>query len=101
MDFFIIKGVLTGLMLGLMVGPIVITMVETAVLKGRKTALIYAWGVWLSDAAYIYLTHIGLSVFLTQPKVKMVLGLAGGVLLLGLGAYNFFCKNRFNPFGRN
>lgn len=79
-------------MLGLMVGPIVITMVETAVLKGRKTALIYAWGVWLSDAAYIYLTHIGLSVFLTQPKVKMVLGLAGGVLLLGLGAYNFFVK---------
>lgn len=84
-------------MIGLLVGPIVIAMVETAIFKGKKTAFVFALGVWLSDAMYIYLTHIGLSVFLSEGNVKVVLGIGGGILLLAMGAYNFFSHSSLLP----
>jgi threonine/homoserine/homoserine lactone efflux protein len=97
LNFFLLKGALTGLMIGLLVGPIVITMVETAIFKGKKTAFIFGIGVWLSDALYIYLTHLGLSVFLSQENVKVVLGIGGGILLLAMGTYNFFYQSNGLP----
>ena len=77
-------------MIGMMVGPIVLTMVQTAIYRGKRDAFIFAIAVWLSDAGYIYLTHVGLSVFLAQDNVKVFLGLGGGILLISMGAFNLF-----------
>lgn len=76
-------------MIGILVGPIVIAMVELSILKGKKIALVFGLGVWLSDTTYIYLTHIGLSSFLTHEKVRFVLGILGGIVLMSMGIYSF------------
>lgn len=85
---YLLNGILLGLTLAIMVGPIVFVIIEAGIERGFFSGLIAALGIWLSDFLFIIFTYKFISTlidFQESDKVKFWLGLAGGIILIGVG----------------
>lgn len=81
----ILEGVEMGLVLSTMIGPVFFALITTSMNQGMKQASFLALGVLSSDLLYIFCTYFGIHVLMTLPYFEKGLGMAGGVILLGLG----------------
>lgn len=88
----VVAGLLLGFALIFSVGPVIFTILKLRINYGLISALFFISGVWLSDLLWV----VGANWFgyflesLTAYKIEI--GVAGGIFLIGLGAFYLFFK---------
>ena len=85
------NGMLFGLIFILSFGPGFFALLQTSVQQGLPKALFLVLGISISDMLFITLALMGVSSFLDNPDVKMVLAIGGAVVLI---AYSIFSWTR-------
>lgn len=92
----IISGIGLGIVLSFVTGPVFFALIKTSIEKGFHAGMWLAAGVVLSDIIYIFLTIYGSSFIQVENDYKTPIGIAGSVILLGIGLYYFFKKVKLN-----
>jgi len=82
------NGLLFGLILSMFIGPVFFALIQTSIEKGFASGVGMALGVSLSDTIYIFLTYLGISKLIHSDSFQVILGIAGGILLLSFGIYS-------------
>ena len=90
----VISGFVFGIILSLMIGPVFFTLIQTSLQEGFKAGSHLAFGVMVSDAAYIAFCYFFASQLDLSGKNKIIFGIAGGFLLIAFGVYQVFKKMR-------
>lgn len=90
----ILKGIIAGLALAFLIGPVFFTLIQTSIEKGFYSGIWVAAGISLCDAAYISLSYLGLSQFLSHESASRYMAYFGGLILISFGTYYLFIKNR-------
>lgn len=86
----VINGFLIGVTLSLMVGPALFMLLQTSLHRGFKYGVLFAIGIFLSDASALFLVWFGVSQILgVDPRKNIWFGLVGGIVLILFGAYLF------------
>lgn len=98
MIYALINGIEFGIVLAFLIGPVFFTILQASVEKGFGVGVLVALGVSLSDLLYVLICYLGLSAFVSQPEVKLYMGMIGGVILVAFGAYHLFVKSRSKDF---
>jgi len=94
----VLRGILFGLVLAVLLGPIFVVVINTSIQHGKKAGFIACAGVWISDLVIISLSYIFVNQvkdFLLDSQVKLVLGIVGGLILIGIGVVNVMKKIEF------
>jgi threonine/homoserine/homoserine lactone efflux protein len=88
------QAVVIGLLLSLMIGPVFFLLMEISITKGFKSAIIFDFGVLLSDVFYVVLSMFFAYQLRSLGSLKnsIVLSFIGGGLFLAYGAYNVWFK---------
>lgn len=89
-----LNGVKFGIVLAFLVGPVFFTIIQTSIEKGFWKGVIVALGVSASDILCVLISYFGLAQLITEPKFRMHLAYAGGIILLGFGLYYLLIKGR-------
>jgi threonine/homoserine/homoserine lactone efflux protein len=66
---------------------------QTSIDKGLRSAIRFAVGMCISDAFLIVVALLGVASLMEKPVVGIIVGLAGGGMLIGMGTHAFL--NRF------
>src|SRR5262245_49814198 len=90
----VLSGIVFGLILSVMVGPVFFTLIQTSLQEGFKAGSHLAFGVMLSDAAYIAFCYFFASQIDLTGSNRVLFGLVGGSLLIFFGVYQVFKKIR-------
>jgi len=88
----IISGLLLGLALIFSVGPVVFTILKLRINYGIASAISFVSGVWLSDLLWVITANFFGGLLGEVVTFKEPIGIAGGVLLIGLGIFYLFIK---------
>jgi len=88
----IVSGVGFGILLSLIPGLVFFSLLQTALHEGFKAGAHLAFGVLLSDMAWILVTYLFSSQLDLTGKYKVVVGIIGGTLIIVFGIFNFFKK---------
>lgn len=88
----ILSGITFGLLLAVMLGPVFFALIQTSLHEGFKAGAFLAFGVFLSDAMYIGICYFFASLISMIDAHQMILGIAGGIIMIGFGVFNFFKK---------
>lgn len=88
----IYEGILLGLTLAFLIGPSFFAIIQTSTVYGLRSGVFMAIGIVVSDLAYVALAYFGASQFFDEPSNKVLVALAGGVILIMFGTYTFFNK---------
>ena len=91
------EGISMGLVLSAMIGPVFFALVQNSLEHGFRYAAILALGILLSDLIYVLITYFSVSIFAQYPNFEIILGYAGGAVLIGFGISNMLKKNRSRP----
>jgi threonine/homoserine/homoserine lactone efflux protein len=98
----IFEGVILGLTLSLFFGfgPALVAEIQTSILRGFWAGVLLAFGVFLSDAALVALGFLGAVQIFESNKI--ILGIAGGIILIIFGIVTYRRKvtidvDRENP----
>ena len=83
----ILSGMLFGLIISVLVGPVFFTLIQTSLQEGFKAGAHLAFGVMLSDAAYIVLSYFFASQIHIEGGNKLLVGIIGGIILMGFGVF--------------
>lgn len=83
--YTLLQNILLGLSLAAPVGPVNVEIIRRGLKSGFRQALLTGAGAMSADATYLTLIFFGLISFLDIPAIKIILGIAGGVILLYLG----------------
>jgi threonine/homoserine/homoserine lactone efflux protein len=97
----IVSGITFGLLLAVMLGPVFFTLLQTSLHEGFKAGVFLAAGVLLSDTLLICVCYFFASLIKMADAHKTVLGIVGGVLMIGFGAFNFFRKVKLKEVDDN
>jgi len=87
-----LNAVLLGFGLAFMVGPVFFVLLETSVVKGIRAAIVFDFGVVLSDTLFIITAYYGSKTILFKLKDDPRLFLIGGIILILYGLYTIFYK---------
>jgi threonine/homoserine/homoserine lactone efflux protein len=90
----LLAGIGFGLMLAFIPGPVFFALIQTGINKGFRYGILFAIGVALSDIAFILLTYFGVSGFLSDPFLKKIFSLCGGIFMCAIGVFYFFKKQK-------
>ncbi len=93
----LVEGIGMGLILSAMIGPVFFTLIQNSLENGFRHTAILALGILLSDLIYIVVTFFGVSLFAKNPLFEIVLGYAGGLILVGFGVATILKKNKSRP----
>ena len=96
----ILKGMAIGFLAAAPAGPSGVLVIQRTLNKGRWKGFLTGLGVSLSDAVYIFITMMCLSLvlgYLENPDIALVVKLAGCVLLLVFGITTI----RNNPLAKS
>lgn len=94
------QGIKFGLALSVLTGPIVFTLLQTSIEEGFRAGFMVGLGIWVSDLLFISLTYLGVSYVAELAKwdgLEFSLGIAGGIILLVVGAGMVFLKTTATP----
>lgn len=89
----LLQGILLGLTLSILLGPIAFIYLETTIKSGWRAAIMTGIGVWVSDLCYILFSLFAFKFLLQISRSESFVfwvGLAGGLILIGLGLATFF-----------
>jgi len=93
---YIIQAVWQGLVLGLLlcisIGPGFFALLRTSLNYGFRSGIAFAFGVFLSDTACVFLAYLGASQLIVKDSNKFIVGVIGGTILLVFGVYYIFQK---------
>jgi threonine/homoserine/homoserine lactone efflux protein len=85
-------GILLGLPLAISIGPAFFALLQTSIRYGFRTAAALATGIILSDIVCVVVSYLGANSWFSDPDIKGIIGLCGGVVLIIFGTFNFFAK---------
>jgi threonine/homoserine/homoserine lactone efflux protein len=91
----VIKGILFGLFLAAMIGPIFFVITTETIQNGRRAGFSITLGVWISDLVIILLSYFfirQLSEYINHPNAKIILGIVGGIIFIGIGLISLLKK---------
>ena len=92
----IISGIGLGVVLSFLTGPVFFALIKTSIEKGFYAGVSLAGGVVASDVFYVALTVFGSSFLLIENKYRVVIGIAGSIILLSIGVYYLLKKVKIN-----
>jgi threonine/homoserine/homoserine lactone efflux protein len=78
-------GLGLGLILQISVGPVFVAILHKGLTQGFRHAYFMVWGVALVDSLYILVSMLGVSALLQIGPMRVVLGIAGALLLAYFG----------------
>ena len=93
----LLQGFLIGATLTVMIGPITFTIVDASLSGGVSRGIVTATGMWCSDILYISLCYFGaqqLRESMQSEEMTTVIGLAGGLILIGIGAFIWMSRRQ-------
>jgi len=79
------QGLRFGMLLQLAVGPVCLLVLSTAGTQGFAPAMQLVAAVTLVDAFYVFLSSLGVAAMMDRPRVKAVMKVAGGLVLIVFG----------------
>src|SRR5437773_1916385 len=85
----VLSGIGFGILLSLIPGLVFFSLLQTALHEGFKAGAHLAFGVLLSDAAWITINYL-FSSQVDLTKYKVAVGIGGGSLLIVFGIVNYF-----------
>src|SRR5664279_1142738 len=88
----LLVGCVLGFFLVISVGPVIFTIIKQSLNNGIKGGFSFVAGVWLSDILLVTVSNV-FSVLVQDILIyKKVIGYAGSMFLIGMGAYYLFLK---------
>lgn len=81
----IFKGIVLGFGLSLMTGTSFVALFNIALYKGFKPAILFTFGVFLSDLTIFLAVFLGFANFYQDPKIRNVFSILGGIFILLYG----------------
>ncbi len=87
-------GILLGLWLSLLTGPIFFALIQIAIERGFRAAMVFNLGVWVSDVFYICIIYAGVTQFADDPSFQFYLGTFGSLILSLFGLSLIFGKSK-------
>jgi threonine/homoserine/homoserine lactone efflux protein len=91
----IIKGIGFGLFMALSVGPTIFAVLKYSISYGYKAGIAYVLGVSLSDIMYLTIANVAAYFLVKATAYETQIGIAGGLLLIGMGIYGY--KKKITP----
>lgn len=88
----LIEGVVLGLTLAILIGPAFFALLQTSIVKGFKSGIYLALGIFLSDSTLVLVTYFGLSHLIDFQHEDLFFGIIGGVILVVFGSVTFTRK---------
>lgn len=85
----LLKGIVLGLSLSILVGPLVFALIQSTLERGLTAGLMVGLGIWISDLLFITVSWWGVNWVIrvsSWPGFETSLSIAGGIILLGIGA---------------
>lgn len=95
MNEAIIKGIGFGLFMALSVGPTIFAVLKYSISYGYKAGIAYVLGVSLSDIMYLTIANVAAYFLVKATAYETQIGIAGGLLLIGMGIYGY--KKKITP----
>ncbi len=86
----LISGIAAGIILGFGFGTVFFAIIQNSIKHGFKRGLDIAFGVVISDLIIVSLILFGSQYLEEVEKYKNLIKYSGGILLIGLGIYQFF-----------
>jgi threonine/homoserine/homoserine lactone efflux protein len=84
--YTLLQNILLGLSLAAPIGPVNLEIIKRGLKSGFRQAFLTGTGAMSADATYLTLIFFGLISFLNIPLMKIILGIAGSIILVYLGA---------------
>ena len=88
------EGVSMGLLLSLLIGPVFFALISSSMQQGFRYAAMLALGILVSDSLYGLLTYFGVSFLANVALFEVILGYAGGLILIGFGISSLVKKQQ-------
>ena len=85
----IIKGVGFGVTLSFIAGPAMFALIQTSLSNGFKAGVHFAFGISISDIVMVFLTLLGFSSLMDNPKSKIILSVIGGIIMVIFGIFTY------------
>ena len=97
MSSFLLEGIGMGLLLSSMIGPVFFALIQNSLQHGFRYSAVLALGILLSDCIYVVVTYFGVEHLVRFKYFEVVLGYAGGIVLLAFGLVSMAKKNVNRP----
>lgn len=85
----LIYAALYGFLLAFALGPVFFTLIETAISKGIRAALVFNFGALTSDILFILIAFFGTNRMIEKVKNDPGLLIFGGVILMAYGVISY------------
>lgn len=92
----IVSAIGSGIVLSFLTGPAFFALIKVSIEKGFKAGIALASGVVLSDAVYLVITLFGSSFFVLGNEYRVLIGIVGSLILLGIGLFYLLKKVKIN-----
>ena len=92
----VISGIGIGIVLTFITGPVFFALIKTSIERGFHAGLALAAGVVTSDVVFVGAIIFGSQLFDIPPQVKIWLGVAGSIILFGIGIHYLIKKADVN-----
>ena len=93
--YSLLQNILLGLTLAAPIGPVNLEIIKRGLNSGFQQAFFTGAGAMSADATYLILIFFGLTAFLNIAFMKIILGIAGSIVLMYLGIVS--AKEFFRP----
>src|SRR5450432_1928161 len=88
----LLVGCVLGFFLVISVGPVIFTIIKQSLNNGIKGGFSFVAGVWLSDIILVVASNMFTVLVSDVLSYKKIIGYAGSLFLIGMGAYYLFLK---------
>ena len=88
----VLKGIALGLLLSISVGPVVFSIIKQSINNGHRGGYAFIAGVSASDISLVVICNVFTSLFNKAMHHEILIGVAGSILLTGMGLYNIFFR---------
>jgi len=99
--YTLLQNILLGLTLAAPIGPVNVEIIKRGLRSGFKQAFLTGAGAMCADTTYLILIFFGLTAFLNNDAMKIVLGIAGSFILVYLGAVSVKEFFKVSPVNKN
>jgi threonine/homoserine/homoserine lactone efflux protein len=88
----LLKGITLGLLLSISVGPVIFSIIKQSLNNGHGGGIAFVLGVSASDISLVLVSNLFTQLFTYLTAHKQVIGIAGSIFLISMGAYFLFFK---------